>query len=101
MKEMVLDMDTITREMMTTEENGHIAEKAFNIIVSNMDVAGSECLSLDNDFLSRGLGSLAFIKIILALESEFNFEFEEEMLIPTKFSTIGDMVNYSMRMIAS
>jgi len=54
----------------------------------------SNNISLDMDFNSIGLDSITFIKTIVALESEFDFEFDDEMLLITKFPTIRSMVEY-------
>lgn len=40
--------------------------------------------------------SIIFIKLVVALECKFNFEFEEEKLIITSFPKILDIVNYVM-----
>lgn len=34
------------------------------------------------------------IKVVVALESEFDFEFDDEMLLITKFPTVKSMVEY-------
>jgi len=40
------------------------------------------------------INSITFIQIIVALESEFDFEFEDEKLLFTEFPTIKDMIDY-------
>lgn len=44
--------------------------------------------------LADVLDSITFIKIVVALESEFDFEFDDEMLLITKFPTVKSMVEY-------
>jgi len=38
--------------------------------------------------------SITFIKIIVALEEAFDFEFDDEMLLITKFPTVESMMLY-------
>ena len=71
-----------------------IQTRAFEIIISNVNDKVSNNISLDMDFNSIGLDSITFIKTIVALESEFDFEFDDEMLLITKFPTIRSMVEY-------
>ncbi|MDR1117387.1 MAG: acyl carrier protein [Oscillospiraceae bacterium] len=40
------------------------------------------------------LDSITFIKIVVALEGEFGFEFDDEMLLITKFPTVKSMIEY-------
>jgi acyl-coenzyme A synthetase/AMP-(fatty) acid ligase/acyl carrier protein len=68
--------------------------KAFQIIASNLGENLSHSLSIDMELSSIGLDSITFIKTIVALESEFDFEFDDEMLLITKFSTIKSMIEY-------
>ena len=71
-----------------------ISKKALEIIISNLNENSLNEISLDMDFNSIGLDSITFIKIIVALETEFGFEFEDEMLLITKFPTVKTMVEY-------
>jgi acyl carrier protein len=40
------------------------------------------------------IDSITFIKIIVALEGVFDFEFDDEMLLISKFPTIESMIEY-------
>lgn len=71
-----------------------IHKKAFEVIISNLNDKASAKVSLDMDFNSIGLDSITFIKTIVALEAEFDIEFDDEMLLITKFSTVKSMVEY-------
>ena len=51
-------------------------------------------MSLDMNFNSIGLDSITSIEMVVAFECEFNFEFDDEMLLITKFPTIKSMVEY-------
>lgn len=69
-----------------------IQKKIFETIVLYLDIKVVNDISLDTNF--SGVDSITFIKIIVALESEFNFEFEDEMLLITKFPTVKSMIEY-------
>lgn len=40
------------------------------------------------------IDSITFIKLVVALESEFGIEFDDEMLIISKFPVVDDMISY-------
>lgn len=46
------------------------------------------------DFDSLGLDSITFITMVVALENEFGFEFEDEMLLTTNFPTVKALLKY-------
>ena len=66
-----------------------------------MDEIYSGEISLDMDFSNIGLDSFTFIKIVVNLESEFDFEFDDEMLLNTVFPTLKTMVEYVESKISS
>ena len=75
------------------ELNG-IQKRVFEVIIENLSEKRSNDISFDMDFISVGLDSITFIKIIVALECEFDFEFDDEMLSITKFPTVKSMIEY-------
>ena len=80
------------------KEFGHdgitgIQQRAFEIIVSNQCIKDTN-ISIDMDWDTIGFDSLTFIKVIVALENEFDFEFDDDMLLNTKFPTIKSMLEY-------
>lgn len=46
------------------------------------------------DISSLGINSFLFIKLVVAIEKEFDFEFENEQLLVNNFRYIGDIVKY-------
>lgn len=71
-----------------------IQKKAFEVIISDLDVKVLNNISLDSDFSSIGIDSINFIRLIVALENEFNFEVDDEMLLSSAFPTIRTMIEY-------
>ena len=71
-----------------------IQKRVFEIIVSNLSEKVIGNVSLDMDFDNIGFDSITFIKTIVALECEFDFEFDDEMLLITAFPTIRSMTEY-------
>lgn len=69
-------------------------QKAYEIIISNLDVQVLGDLTIDSELTGIGFDSITFIKTIVALESEFDFEFDDEKLLITVFPTIKTMVEY-------
>jgi len=72
-----------------------IQNQAFEVIRSILSEKELHSISIDTDFSSIGIDSITFIKIVVALESEFDFEFDDEMLLITKFPTIKSIVEYA------
>ena len=87
---------------MITIENSisGIQKKILEVIASKIDEIFSGELSLDMDFANIGLDSLTFIKLVINLESEFDFEFDDEMLLITVFPKLETMVEYVESKIA-
>lgn len=57
-------------------------------------------LQLGDSLNSIGLSSVSFIKLIVAIENQFDFEFEDEDLNYKVFQTLQDVVNYVEKRIA-
>lgn len=66
-------------------------EKVLNIIRRNCPAI---VVDVNSSFAEIGVDSLSFIKIIVDLEQEFGFEFEDEMLSFLAFPTVKAMINY-------
>jgi amino acid adenylation domain-containing protein len=71
-----------------------IQKRALEVFVSNVDEKISGKITIASDFSSIGLDSITFIKVVVALEGEFDFEFDDEMLLITAFPTVGSMIEY-------
>lgn len=76
-----------------TNELGNVQQKAFEVIVSNLN-SRIDNVTLETSFGGAGVDSITFITIVVALEGEFNFEFDDEMLLITAFPTIKSMTEY-------
>ena len=89
----VKDDDALTN-IMLSDKLTNIQKRVFDVIIANLGEKVTDNVSLDMDFNSIGLDSITFIKTVVALEREFNFEFDDEMLLITKFPTVKSMVEY-------
>ena len=49
---------------------------------------------LDEDLISLDIDSITFISIVIALEQNFNFEFDDEMLLIANFPTLRVLTEY-------
>ncbi len=73
-------------------------EKIFEYI---QDVIKEQSIDLKtNSVLADIIDSITFVKIVVALEEEFDFEFEDEMLTISKMPTTNDLVRYVEERIA-
>ena len=66
-------------------------ETTLNIIkeISQMDE-----VNIDMDFESLNLNSISFITMVVQIEIAFDFEFDDEMLLVTKFPTVKSIIEY-------
>lgn len=53
-----------------------------------------QMLKDDNDLSHYEFNSISFIKLIVALEEEFNVEFADEVLDMAKFQSLDDLSDY-------
>ena len=67
-------------------------EKIFSCI---QDCVREQSIVLRYDsILSESIDSITFVNIVVALEEEFGFEFEDEMLSVFVLEKVEDLVNY-------
>ena len=84
--------NSFSKDWNTIELN-NAQTKIFQVIVPNLNPEIGD-VTLETGFSDAGVDSITFIKIIVALESEFDFEFDDEMLLITAFPTIKSMIEY-------
>ena len=82
-----------TRNLIT-DELTDVQKRIIEIITSNIGGKMVNSSSLNMDFTKIGLDSITFIKTVVDLECEFDFEFDDEMLLITKFPKVESMVEY-------
>lgn len=51
-------------------------------------------MTLETSLGKAGVDSITFVNLVVALESEFNFEWDDEMLLFTAFPTLRNMIDY-------
>jgi len=68
-----------------------IQETALNII---KEISQINEVNIDMAFEALDLNSISFITMIVQMESAFEFEFDDEMLLITKFPTVRSIVEY-------
>ncbi|MDD2261847.1 MAG: AMP-binding protein [Clostridia bacterium] len=86
--------DDAIPDVSISDELTGVRKRAFEVIIDNLSEKVTDNVSLNMDFNSIGLDSITFIKIIITIEDEFGFEFDDEMLLITKFPTVKSMVEY-------
>lgn len=70
-----------------------IQRKAFEVIKSTLDSKTGN-VTIDTTFGETGVDSITFVTLVVALEGEFDFEWDDDMLLITAFSTIKSMIEY-------
>ena len=76
----------------TVHTAADILTKVSEIISENLSEQFPFPITVDCSF--PDIDSITFITIVVALENEFDFEFDDEMLLLTKFPTIKQMIEY-------
>ena len=72
-----------------------IEEKVLQIIKTNIDLEDpSEEIGLEDDLLLLGINSISFVKIVVALEDEFDMEFDDEDLDYSLFRNANILIDY-------
>lgn len=51
-------------------------------------------IDMDTPLQGLGINSMLFMKIVVAIENEFDFEFQNENLDYSKFQTYGDILKF-------
>ncbi len=68
-----------------------IEERIQAIVCRMMEI---ETLGFDSNFQDVNMESISFIKMLVNLEDEFGFEFDDEMLSIEKLPNIYTIANY-------
>lgn len=68
-------------------------EKVLAFAKTHLNV-DSEIVNLDDNMLSYNINSVDFIKIVVSIETEFDFEFHEDDLAMGRFTTFGEIADY-------
>lgn len=72
-----------------------IESRLLKILRENIELEDYDGeLAEDEDLLFWGINSITFIKIIVAVEKEFDIEFDEEDLDYNLFRQLDKLVNY-------
>ena len=67
-------------------------KKIIYIIKQNCNIEQIEDINID--FTAIGVDSITFINIIVALEQEFDIEFDDEMLLISQYSNVKEFIEY-------
>ncbi|WP_018753424.1 phosphopantetheine-binding protein [Paenibacillus sanguinis] len=72
-----------------------IAEQIKEIMKCELELGEQiDELQIEDYLTSIGLNSVSFIKLVVAIENQFDFEFEDEDLNYEVFQTLQDIANY-------
>ena len=77
-----------------SDELNEIQKQALEVITACFSEKNIRDISIYDDFTAIGIDSLTFIKIVVALETKFDFVFDDEKLLISKFPTTKAMLEY-------
>jgi len=70
-------------------------EKVRTILKVQLDqLLDGKDITINDELTNIGINSLLFIKTIVAMEKEFDIEFQDEDLDVSKYRTVDDIVKY-------
>lgn len=75
-------------------DKNSIAEKVIEIIKTHSEEEIPQENVLELSFENGIVNSLEFVSIVIDLEAEFDVEFDDEMLLISSYSNIGQLVEY-------
>ncbi|MDF2519403.1 MAG: acyl carrier protein [Clostridia bacterium] len=78
-----------------------IKAKTDEIFVRAFGLADPSQLDYAVELSALGVNSIDFIKLVVAMETEFDFEFRDEDLNSNKFETLNSFVDYIQQMTQS
>lgn len=77
-----------------------LREKIIEIISANSEMDNANQYLHENDDLTKlGMNSISFIKMVVEIEGEFGFEFEDEALDYNKFTSLNLLCDYVKEMM--
>lgn len=71
-----------------------IAEKIVEIIKANSEKNLQHENVLELSFEDGIVNSLEFVSIVIELETEFDIEFDDDMILTSSYESIGQLVDY-------
>jgi acyl carrier protein len=78
----------------------NIEKRIRNILNKNINLQRSaEQIKIGDGLFAIGMDSLNIIELIVAIEEEFGFEFDNEDLIVNNFRTLKDTIYHVKRMV--
>lgn len=73
----------------------NLENKLKEVMKKTIDLAiPIEQVSTDSQLLLIGINSFLFIRLVVVIENEFGFEFDDECLDYNKFKTLSDLIIY-------
>ena len=71
--------------------------KVFEVIAATLSESleiPAESVRIDEPLSEINLDSINFVKLVIALETEFDFEFDDDKLLISEFPTVSSLVDY-------
>ena len=98
--EIVESKVSFLNEFDTSDIMNDIQKRAFNQIIKVYSPEIAKNITLETEFNSIGLDSILFIQTVVNLETEFDFEFDDEKLLIIEFPTVSSMLEYVKSKVA-
>ena len=87
----MIDSSDIEKKIVSLNEN--TKDDKLTKIISCLGLSDKD-INAETVLLTLGLDSLKYVSRLVEIEDMFDIEFEDEMLSPDYFHTIGEMVDY-------
>ena len=72
-----------------------IENRVIEIVQTNIE--NQRVIDVEARFSELSINSIEFIKIVIELEAEFDFEFKDNKLLFSEFQTVQSMIDYVLK----
>ncbi|MCL2702982.1 MAG: amino acid adenylation domain-containing protein [Defluviitaleaceae bacterium] len=90
----VIEAGSESAGIAPTEQTTEVQRKILQVIKSRVDQQFSNRVVMAASFEESGVDSLVYVELVVALEGEFDIEFDDEMIVTTAFSGFKGLVEY-------
>jgi amino acid adenylation domain-containing protein len=84
----------LEKETQMSVNVSSVEKRIVNIILEYIDMDIADTVKQETDFHSLGIDSISFIKIAVAIEAQFKFEFDDDALDYTRYENVGSLVGH-------
>lgn len=94
-----LGINNSVEDLNEKNKENELRRKVLEVLYPFLECS-IEDISDDNIISNMGIDSITFVEMLVALECEFDFEFDTKKLVITAFPTINSLIDYVLKKIS-